>query len=79
VNFKSPGPRGGPGDPSRRIDPLSTLRVSTFPFPAADHAAGAVTTLLRSLGGEIETGREVRTLAEIGPARAVLFDLTPRQ
>jgi len=29
---------------------LSTLRVSPFPFPAAQDAAGAVTTLLRSLG-----------------------------
>jgi GTP cyclohydrolase I len=29
---------------------LSTLRASPFPLPAADDAAGAVTTLLRSLG-----------------------------
>jgi phytoene dehydrogenase-like protein len=39
----------------------------------------AMTSLLRSLGGEIETGREVRSLSELAAARAVLLDLTPRQ
>ena len=34
---------------------------------------------LRSLGGEIKTGRLVRSLNELPPACAVLFDLTPRQ
>jgi phytoene dehydrogenase-like protein len=34
---------------------------------------------LRSLGGEIETGRRVASLAELPPARAVLLDVTPRQ
>jgi phytoene dehydrogenase-like protein len=33
---------------------------------------------LRSLGGQIEVGREVHTLADVPPARAVLFDVTPR-
>jgi phytoene dehydrogenase-like protein len=33
---------------------------------------------LRSLGGEVETGRPVGSLAELPPARAVLLDLTPR-
>ncbi len=32
-----------------------------------------------SLGGKIETGREVRSLADLPDARAVLFDVTPRQ
>lgn len=32
---------------------------------------------LQSLGGRIEVGREVRTLADIPPARAILFDVTP--
>jgi phytoene dehydrogenase-like protein len=41
--------------------------------------ADALASLLRSLGGEIETGREVRSLAELDGARAVLLDLTPRQ
>jgi phytoene dehydrogenase-like protein len=34
---------------------------------------------LRALGGEIETGRRVATLADLPPARAVLLDVTPRQ
>jgi phytoene dehydrogenase-like protein len=36
-------------------------------------------SLLRSLGGEIRTGCEVRSLRDVAGARAVLLDLTPRQ
>ncbi|HUE89538.1 MAG TPA: NAD(P)/FAD-dependent oxidoreductase [Vicinamibacterales bacterium] len=32
---------------------------------------------LRSLGGHIEVGREVRSLSDIPPSRAVLFDVAP--
>ncbi|MGQ0604498.1 MAG: phytoene desaturase family protein [Anaerolineales bacterium] len=39
----------------------------------------ALTAHLRSLGGEIETGHEVKSLSELPPARAVLCDVTPRQ
>jgi len=38
----------------------------------------AMASLLRSLGGEIETGRPVASLRELPPARAVLLDVTPR-
>jgi len=52
-------------------------------WPAAVGGSQAITaamaSLLRSLGGEIRTGCEVRSLAELRGARAVLFDLTPRQ
>ena len=41
--------------------------------------ATALASYLRSLGGEIETGHWVRSLSDIPPARAVLFDVTPRQ
>jgi phytoene dehydrogenase-like protein len=41
--------------------------------------AEAMASLLRSLGGEIETGREVRSAGEVRGVRAVLFDLSPRQ
>jgi phytoene dehydrogenase-like protein len=41
--------------------------------------ADALASLLRSLGGEIETGREVRSAADVRGVRAVLFDLAPRQ
>lgn len=34
---------------------------------------------LRRLGGEVETGREVRSLDELPPARATLLDVSPRQ
>jgi phytoene dehydrogenase-like protein len=41
--------------------------------------ADAMASLLRSLGGEIETESEVRSLDELRGARSVLFDVTPRQ
>jgi phytoene dehydrogenase-like protein len=41
----------------------------------ADGLAG----YLRSLGGEIETGRRVESLAELDDATPVLLDVTPRQ
>jgi phytoene dehydrogenase-like protein len=52
-------------------------------WPIARGGSGAVTqamaSLFRSLGGVIETGRTVRSLAELPRARAVLLNLTPRQ
>ena len=41
--------------------------------------ADAMASHLRSMGGEIETGRRVESLAELPASRTVLFDLTPRQ
>ena len=41
--------------------------------------ADALASYLRSLGGVIETGARVASLAELPPARAVLCDLTPRE
>jgi phytoene dehydrogenase-like protein len=41
--------------------------------------ADALASYLRTLGGEIETGRRVESLDDLPPARAVLLDLTPRQ
>ena len=41
--------------------------------------ADGLSTYLRSLGGEIVTDHEVTSLDEVGPARAYLFDVTPRQ
>jgi phytoene dehydrogenase-like protein len=61
-------------------------------FAASGHAVGwpaakggsqrladALVSYLRALGGEVETGRRVASLADLPPAGAVLFDLTPRQ
>ncbi|HEV7921485.1 MAG TPA: NAD(P)/FAD-dependent oxidoreductase [Thermoanaerobaculia bacterium] len=39
----------------------------------------ALESYLRSLGGEIRTGVRVRSMRDLPPSRAVLFDLTPRQ
>jgi phytoene dehydrogenase-like protein len=41
--------------------------------------ADALAAHLRDLGGEIELGRRVDSIADLPPARAYLFDVTPRQ
>jgi phytoene dehydrogenase-like protein len=41
--------------------------------------ADALAGYLRNLGGEIETSRRVRSLADVPPTRVVLFDTTPLQ
>jgi phytoene dehydrogenase-like protein len=41
--------------------------------------ADALACYLRSLGGEIVTGVRVQSVDELPPARAILFDVTPRQ
>jgi phytoene dehydrogenase-like protein len=52
-----------------------------WPFPrgGAQTLAEALAERLRSIGGEIETGREVSSLRELPPADVVLCDVTPRQ
>ena len=40
---------------------------------------GALVAELTSLGGTLETGRWVRSLDSLPPARAILLDITPRQ
>ena len=52
-----------------------------WPFPrgGAGHITSALAGYLRSLGGEIETGRRVDSLGELPAADRVLLDLTPRQ
>lgn len=42
------------------------------------HFADALGAIARSVGCVIETGQEVHTFKDIPPARAVLFDVTPR-
>jgi phytoene dehydrogenase-like protein len=51
-----------------------------WPFPrgGSQGLADALASYLRSLGGEIETGRRVESLAELGETRPVLLDVTPR-
>lgn len=59
---------------------LAAHRVG-WPIPegGSQRIADAIASYLRSLGGRIETGREVRSLDELSGADAVLCDLTPRQ
>jgi phytoene dehydrogenase-like protein len=40
--------------------------------------ADGLVSYLRSLGGEVETGRPVESLEDLPPARAIVLDLTPR-
>jgi phytoene dehydrogenase-like protein len=51
-----------------------------WPLPrgGSQRIADALAARLRSLGGEVVTGRKVATLAELPKARAYLFDVSPR-
>ncbi len=52
-------------------------------WPVAKGGSAAITnalaSLLRSMGGRIETGRPVRSLADLPPARVCVFDTSPAQ
>ena len=52
-----------------------------WPLPrgGSQHISDALAALFRELSGEIHTARLVRSLDELPPARAYLFDLTPAQ
>jgi len=49
------------------------------PEGGAQRIPDALASYLRELGGEIHTGRRVKSIAELPRARAYLFDLTPNQ
>jgi phytoene dehydrogenase-like protein len=51
-----------------------------WPFPrgGSQRLSDGLASYLRSLGGEIETGRKVESLSELGETRPVLLDVTPR-
>jgi phytoene dehydrogenase-like protein len=55
--------------------------VETWPVIAggSQALARALASLLESLGGRIETGVRVRSLADLPPARVYLFDTSPSQ
>jgi phytoene dehydrogenase-like protein len=58
-----------------------TGHVTDWPVAAGGSAAiaRALASYLESLGGRIESGRRVRSLADLPPARVVLFDTSPAQ
>ena len=61
---------------------LATLGHAVgWPLPrgGSQSVADGLASYLRSLGGEIETGRPVESLDEVAGARTVMLDVTPRQ
>jgi len=60
---------------------LLLAHIGGWPFPrgGAQAIADALAERLRSLGGEIETGRRVASLGELPKSDVVLCDVTPRQ
>jgi phytoene dehydrogenase-like protein len=56
-----------------------SLRRLAIAERGSQRIADALASLLRSLGGEIETGLRIEDAEQIPLARAVLFDVTPRQ
>lgn len=93
--FKTEAARGFlAGMAAHSIQPLTNLTTSAialvllalghrqgWPLPVggAQAIATALAGYYQSIGGEIQTGRPVRTARDLPPARALLFDLTPRQ
>lgn len=82
------------GMAAHAMRPLSAPATSAFALVlmALGHAVGwpvvrggsqelasAMRALLESLGGQVETGREIHSLRELPPASVVLFDVSPRQ
>jgi phytoene dehydrogenase-like protein len=62
---------------------LFLMTAHTVGWPVVDGGSAriidALAGELESLGGRVETGRWVRSLDRLPPARAVLLDVTPRQ
>jgi phytoene dehydrogenase-like protein len=60
---------------------LLMAHVGGWPFPrgGSQAIADALAERLRSLGGEIETGRKVTSLRELPKSDVILCDVTPRQ
>ena len=60
---------------------MATAHTRGWPLAAggSQRIADALVSYLASLGSEVVTGQRVVSLADLPPARAVLFDVTPRQ
>jgi phytoene dehydrogenase-like protein len=93
--FVTPGARGLlAGVAAHAMRPLNEAATASFALvlAVAGHAVGwpitrggsrsvahALAAHLGALGGELRLGEEVTSLAALPPARAYLFDVTPRQ
>ena len=94
-NFTTPEARGlWAGMAAHSIQPLSNLATSAiglvlmavghlrgWPIPegGSQQMANAMAAYFKSLGGEILTGFQVKSLSQLPPAKAVLLDITPQQ
>lgn len=60
---------------------LASAHIAGWPVAKGGSSAisDAMAARLHELGGTIEVGRPVRSLADLPDSRAVLFDVTPRQ
>jgi phytoene dehydrogenase-like protein len=58
-----------------------TAHAAGWPFArgGSQSIANALASYLKSIGGEIVTNQFIRSLGELPPARAYVFDVTPRQ
>lgn len=74
-------PLSRPFTASMGIMLLASAHVAGWPVAKGGSEAinQAMASRLAELGGTIEVGRPVRSLADVPASRAVLFDLTPRQ
>jgi phytoene dehydrogenase-like protein len=95
LSFRTPAARAlFGGMAAHAIRPLRAPGTTAFALVllALGHACGwpvarggsqqitaAMRAYLESLGGSLEVGRPIASLAELPPSRAVLFDVTPRQ
>jgi phytoene dehydrogenase-like protein len=95
ARFRTPAARALlAGMSAHAMRPLSSAGTTAFGLVllALGHACGwpvarggsaaiaaAMRAYLESLGGTVEVDRDISSLAELPPARAVLFDVTPRQ
>lgn len=93
--FHTPQARGlWAGMAAHAIQPLSNLtssaiglvllgaaHVQGWPLPKGGSMsiANALAAYFVSIGGRIETGRYIRNLSQLPSARALIFDVTPRQ
>lgn len=60
---------------------MTAAHLKGWPIPVggSKEIANALSSYFISLGGKIETGRYIRSLAELPSAKIVLFDVTPKQ
>jgi phytoene dehydrogenase-like protein len=74
-------PLDQPGSAGFGLALLALAHSKGWPIPrgGSQAIADALAERLRALGGEIETGHEVRSLSELPNSRVVLCDVTPRQ